>query len=289
MALLSTSGVIVTLCILLGLYLITGRNSKAQSRAPFGAEIYAEDVLEDAVLEAIKHQDAGGSLHPSGEPAPASSTPSVPSPRVPVGKRGRLVIFGGAAFLFLSAVIMALVAAFGSVSWWVPVSLLAFSALMLGLLRFWAVQDRNRSRSLSALHRSEIHGARGPESTRDVSVELKHAPQVTERSRQALPVNHAVKALRAARTQHVPRRAPLEPLPLTASGEMPTRLRLDDELPHSGWQPVEVPRPTYLDAAVVHAVTPEPLQRNTAPKSRSKTLAQAASFDLDDVLRRRRA
>lgn len=289
MALLSTSGVIVTLCILLGLYIVTGRNSRAKSRAPFGAEIYAEDVLEDAVLEAIEHQDAGGSLQPSADSAPAPSALSASSPRVSVGKRGRLAIFGGAVFLLLDAVITALVAAFGAVNWWLPVFFLAFSALMLGLLRFWAVQDRNRSRSLSALYRSESHVAYGPKPSRDVSAELKHAPQVTERSRQALPVNHAVKALRAARTQHVPRRAPIEPLPLTASGEAPARLRLDDELPNSGWRPVEVPRPTYLDAPVVHAVTPEPLQRDTAPKSRSKTLAQAASFDLDDVLRRRRA
>lgn len=289
MALLSTSGVIVTLCILLGLYIVTGRSSRTQSRAPFGAEIYAEDVLEDAVLDAIERHEAGGSASASAATAPASPSLNTPSSKVAVGKRGRLAVFAGAAFSLLGTAVTSFVAAFSLISWWVPASLLVFSLLALGVLRFWAVQDRNRSRGLAALKRGETSATQVPDRSAEASVELKRAPQVTERSRQSLPVNHAVKALRAARTQHVPRRAPLEPLPLTGSDEMPARLRLDDELPYSGWQPVEVPRPTYLDAPVVHSEAPEPLQRDTAPKSRSKTLAQAASFDLDDVLRRRRA
>lgn len=64
----------------------------------------------------------------------------------------------------------------------------------------------------------------------------------------------------------------------------------------SEWSPVEVPRPTYIDAPEARRTAPEPVEVPQAPKSTSATLTEAASkgtsdsrLNLDDVLSRRRA
>ena len=83
--------------------------------------------------------------------------------------------------------------------------------------------------------------------------------------------------------------------------------------PESSWDPVEVPKPTYVEAAKAERPAPEPLALPEAPKSVGKpslkqgpaaappvaspdaapakplTKAQSALSNLDDVLQRRRA
>jgi hypothetical protein len=78
----------------------------------------------------------------------------------------------------------------------------------------------------------------------------------------------------------------------------------------SSWEPVEVPKPTYVEAAKAERAAPEPLALPEAPKALGKpslkqgpaaapaagapaakplTKAQSALSNLDDVLQRRRA
>jgi hypothetical protein len=62
----------------------------------------------------------------------------------------------------------------------------------------------------------------------------------------------------------------------------------------SEWSPVEVPKPTYVDAPEVRRETPDPIEVPEEPKSSSSTLEEAARkgdsvLNLDDVLSRRRA
>ena len=87
--------------------------------------------------------------------------------------------------------------------------------------------------------------------------------------------------------------------------------RPDDET--ASWEPVEVPKPTYVEAAKAERPAPEPLDLPEAPKSAGKPSlkqgtaaappvappnagpagpqgkAQSALSNLDDVLQRRRA
>ncbi|MEH0108266.1 hypothetical protein V6N00_00845 [Tersicoccus sp. MR15.9] len=72
----------------------------------------------------------------------------------------------------------------------------------------------------------------------------------------------------------------------------------------SGWQPVAVPRPTYVDAARAERPAPEPLQLPESPRPSTRTSIRASEAgrrevvagqeasgqlnDLDEVLRRRR-
>jgi hypothetical protein len=61
----------------------------------------------------------------------------------------------------------------------------------------------------------------------------------------------------------------------------------------STWDPVEVPKPTYVDAPEAHRERPEPLTPPAEPEAHSKSLEEASRtarpIDLDDVLSRRRA
>ncbi|WP_178945512.1 hypothetical protein [Kocuria sp. TGY1127_2] len=62
----------------------------------------------------------------------------------------------------------------------------------------------------------------------------------------------------------------------------------------SQWSPVELPKPTYVDAPAARREAPSPVEVPTEPKSTSSTLAEAAKkgdsvLNLDDVLSRRRA
>jgi hypothetical protein len=80
--------------------------------------------------------------------------------------------------------------------------------------------------------------------------------------------------------------------------------------PAATWDPVEVPKPVYVEAAKAERPAPEPLELPEAPKATGKpslkqgaagvpaapapesqplTKAQSALSNLDDVLQRRRA
>ena len=96
--------------------------------------------------------------------------------------------------------------------------------------------------------------------------------------------------------------------PPTAGAQGPTAARAE-----SSWEPVEVPKPTYVEAPKAERAAPEPLDLPEAPKAVGKpslkqgpaaappvasaeaapakplTKAQSALSNLDDVLQRRRA
>ena len=60
------------------------------------------------------------------------------------------------------------------------------------------------------------------------------------------------------------------------------------------WEPVAVPRPTYMDAPEAQRPAPAPLSQPAPARSTTRSLAEAeakgrGALDLDDVLTRRRA
>lgn len=286
MGLLSTSGIIVIVCVMTALYVMSRRNRPAAPVA-FGAERFAEDVLDDSVLSA---QETHALENPAVPERPVAVAPRAKKPTsAGSGYRwGRIAIFGLGALSLGGAVATGIAAPFTPVSWTLPALLFAFAVLAVATLRVLAVRDRDRRRAQTEAH---VH-QRKPRATSTpapvAETELKPAPVLTEKDRQQLPVNHAVKSLRKARTSHQPGRnlagtatRDQTPPPVATSTEQP--------LTQGTWQPVAVPRPTYLDAPAAHRPLPEPANADPAPAAQSETLAQAASLNLDEVLRRRRA
>lgn len=295
MELLSTSGIVLLVCVLAGLYLVS-RRTKPQGTAVIGAEKYAADVMEEAPEPAT----ADRSLE-SAQTLTASSEESASTGFVP--RWGRLAIFSLACLALFLALVTGVMSLLGTASFAFPLMCALVATGSLTFLRVLAVRDRDRRRARTALtvekarkaHRPS--GTQGAESTANPvaqpetsSIELRHAPERPARARQQMPVSHAAKALRKARTQTpaATLRPSLAPVAQTDT-EVTPRLRMDEALPDTTWQVTEVPRPTYLDAPTVHRDLPTVNESEPEQLSQTKTLAEAASLNLDDVLRRRRA
>lgn len=297
MELLSTSGIVLLVCVLAGLYLVS-RRMKPQGTAAIGAEKYAADVIEESHEQSLKYES-----NTFGQAGTNTSVELVPYALVP--RWGRLTIFALACCALLVALVTGVMSVVGSVSFILPLTCGLGAACALGFLRILAIHDRDLRRVRTALtvektrkaQRSpnvrEAQGAPGAVPSVDTSsLELRHVPELPARARKQIPVSHAAKALRQARTRGtttnaIPKVAP----PATESpvSEAPSRLRMDEALPTTTWQVTEVPRPTYLDASVVHRDVPVPEPSEPERLSQTETLAEAASLNLDDVLKRRRA
>lgn len=311
MSVLGTSGIILLALVLMGLYMIN-RQIKARAAYAFGAEKACDDILAPADLDEagahIAYTEAQISAPAStGYAGSGSSAPVEPAPfRQNLRLRwGRLAIFGVGALALLASLVTGILAAVTALTFVTPVLLLMLGVGCLVALRVLALRDRDRRRASTALKvelSKKLHQpehltspspgdkAPSPEVTKAVEQPQRVVPELPARAKATLPISHAAKALRRARTQHqpLPAPAPAEPLAESAT-DAPTRLRMDEALPDTRWAVTEVPRPTYLDAPVAQRALVEPLEAPQAPQSNSKTLAEAAGMNLDDVLRRRRA
>ncbi|MFW0118353.1 hypothetical protein ACN08Y_00270 [Rothia sp. P5764] len=295
MELLSTSGIVLLVCVLAGLYLVS-RRTKPQGTATIGAEKYAADVMEEAPEPTSPERslESVQTLTARSEGSPWTGF---------VPRWGRLAIFSLACLALFLALVTGLMSLWASASFAFPLFCLLVATGSLTFLRVLAVRDRDRRRARTALtvekarkaHRPS--GRQGAESSvnplshpETSSIELRPAPERPARARQQMPVSHAAKALRKARTQ-TPATALRPSLAPAAQRdtELTPRLRMDEALPDTSWQITEVPRPTYLDAPTAHRELPTVNESEPEQLSQTKTLAEAASLNLDDVLRRRRA
>lgn len=292
---LSGSGLILLVCVLVGLGLVARR--RKTSVTSIGAEKFVADIVESHVSEA----EAPRAL---ATPQHQVAVESLPAFRL---KPGRVALFGLALLFALVALVTGALALWGTGAALLPLIFLLASLACLGSLRVLALRDRDRRRARTVLAVEQRQAQVRPASQQKTSsgpvslssqastgvsaVELKPAPERPARARQQMPVSHAAKALRKAKTQHHPLVA--APVPVAdnepATLQVPTRLRMDDALPDTLWQVTEVPLPTYLEAETVRRAAPAPVETETAPHSQSQTLAQAATLNLDDVLKRRRA
>lgn len=296
MELLSTSGIVLLVCVLAGLYLVS-RRVKPQGTTVIGAEKYAADVVEEAPTMGTVQARSDSALT-GGETSEEFLSASF------VPRWGRLAIFAVACLALLLALVTGLISLMGAGSFTLPLTCLLVATGSLTFLRVLAIRERDRRRARTALTVEKIWKTQRPAtwqvaedrskpvaSPETSSIELRHIPERPARARQQLPVSHAAKALRKART-HTPVASPLVPsAPLAepdSAGTAP-RLRMDEALPDTTWQVTELPRPTYLDAPVVHRELPTVRETEPVQLSQTKTLAEAASLNLDDVLRRRRA
>lgn len=221
---------------------------------------------------------------------------------------GRLSLALLGLLLLLTGVVSGVLRLFGLGSGWVPVLALLGAAGAVVLLRTLAVRDRRRK--VNAAFRS----AMGAPVRQAAPGSMNRAADV----RPAAPVKES--PLFDAEAGAVP--APPTPKPLTAgelrqaalaeaaaSGDT-SLARAAAPAPAEGarWEPVEVPKPTYVEAPKAERAAPEPLGLPEAPKAvgkpslkqaavrqpevaESKPMGkgQSALSNLDDVLQRRRA
>jgi len=247
------------------------------------------------------------------EPAPGSVNPGDREQAAPAFRirYGRLVLALAGLISLLTGVVSAALRLFGVGSGWLPAATLlgAFAAVVL--LRRLAVRDRRRK--VNAAFRSAMGtSSRKPlegtgEDRREV---VRHAAEPAKESTLFDAEADAAKPQPGPKplTAEELRQAALAEA--AASGDTSVR-RVGDPSSAEGssWEPVEVPKPTYVEAPKAERPAPEPLDLPEAPKavgkpslkqatarqpetaSEAKAMGkgQSALSNLDDVLQRRRA
>jgi hypothetical protein len=241
---------------------------------------------------------------------------------------GRLALALAGVLSLLTGVVSAALRIFGLGTAWLPAVALLGAAAAVVLLRRLAVRDRRRKvdvafrAAMSAPERSPSVRSPLPDSapapdTRvpapDVreSVRRRESPLFDAQSGAGAPKSAPQAAPRALTAQELRQAALAE---AAASGDTSVRLTTEG----SSWEPVEVPKPTYVEAPKAERAAPGPLDLPEAPKAVGKPSlkqglsqgagrtvaseaptagvsdaklgkAQSALSNLDDVLQRRRA
>ncbi|QDW31491.1 hypothetical protein FFF93_012355 [Arthrobacter sp. KBS0702] len=259
---------------------------------------------EKSMTSTQRPESAPGSMKPDGDRKPAAAGPAF---RI---RYGRLVLALAGLLSLLTAVVSAALRLFGLGSGWLAVFTLLGAVLAVVVLRRFAVRDRRRK--LNAAFRSAMgapahRASAAPAADRADSVRAalpaKESPLFDAEAGAAAP-KPAPKPLTADEL----RQAALAEA--AASGDTSVR-RVGDpgSAEGSSWEPVEVPKPTYVEAPKAERAAPQPLDLPEAPKAvgkpslkqatvrqpetaaESKPLGkgQSALSNLDDVLQRRRA
>ncbi|MDJ0354049.1 hypothetical protein [Pseudarthrobacter sp. PH31-O2] len=228
---------------------------------------------------------------------------------------GRLALALAGSLSLLTGVVSALLGVFGLVSLWAPVIALLGTAAAVVVLRGLAVRDRRRK--VNAAFRAAMSAPARQAAPAPARTPLRQSAG-EPRERAENPLFDA----QADDVEHPPAPKPLTAQDLreaaiaeaAASGDTSVRRAAGTPgVGESSWKPVEVPKPTYVEAPKAPRAAPEPLDLPEAPKavgkpslkqgvvqapagttdtdSEQKPLgkAQSALSNLDDVLQRRRA
>ena len=242
----------------------------------------------------------------AGNGAADTAAPEPGDRPVPSGfkiRYGRTALALAALISLLTALIAGMLLPFGLGSGLLPVSAFLVAFGSLALLRGLAVRDRRKK--VNAAFRA----AMGSPARRHS--EPERAPLHTPK-----PASHPERPLFDAEA-HQPKAKPLTAADLREAalavaleaGDTSARTAADAGSAGDTWEPVEVPKPVYVEAAKAERPAPEPLDLPEAPKAVGKpslkqgtvaapaagpapkplTKAQSALSNLDDVLQRRRA
>jgi hypothetical protein len=200
----------------------------------------------------------------------------------------------------LTAFVSAVLLLFGLGTALLPVAALATTVLAVVLLRFLAARDRKAK--VQAAFRSAMSApVRRQEPVSEVP-DKRPAAQPESRLFDAEAHTPAPKQLTAMELREAALAVAVAAGDASASQAMAT-------VPaQTTWEPVNVPKPVYVEAAKAERPAPEPLDLPEAPKAVGKpslkqgtaavpplpttkplTKAQSALSNLDDVLQRRRA
>jgi hypothetical protein len=241
---------------------------------------------------------------PGAAPDTAAAEPGASA--APGGFRiryGRTAIALAALIALLTAVIAGVLLPFGLGTALLPVSAFLTAIGSLALLRGLAVRDRRKkvnaafSAAMSAPARREGQPERIPFQT-PLPASQPESPLFDAEAHQP-----KAKPLTAAELREAALAVALE------AGDTSARTAEAAGSAGETWEPVDVPKPVYVEAAKAQRPAPEPLDLPEAPKAVGKpslkqgtpaapaaapaakplTKAQSALSNLDDVLQRRRA
>jgi hypothetical protein len=246
---------------------------------------------------------------------PASSSTPTEGPVFRI-RYGRLAVALAGLLSLLAGVISAALRLFGLGPAWLPVVTLLGAAGAVVLLRWLAVRDRRRKvneafrSAMSAPSRTTSADSAQRSPASQPPVQRPDSP-LFDAQAVAAPTAPAPKPL----TAHELREAALAEA--AASGDLTAGADQATASPVAqaeSWEPVEVPKPTYVEAAKAERAAPEPLDLPEAPKAVGKPSlkqglsqpaagpataddddaklvgkGQRALSNLDDVLQRRRA
>ena len=247
--------------------------------------------------------------HGPGRPLPGADRGSGSTPARPASaaagplriRYGRLAL-AGLGLLFLAGILAGGTAALlGAVSGWLPVGAVVGTIGVFGVLRNLAVRDRRARRArqaAAAAARRSVQPA--PAAPARVN---PGADTVFDASSSAGADGRAVAAAPVQPSAPAPK-----PVPRLTAAELRAAALAEaaKSAEASSWEPVAVPKPTYVDAAMAPRPAPKPMAVPASPKPVLKTPIRPVAappagstaidprpatgiLNLDDVLQRRRA
>jgi hypothetical protein len=225
----------------------------------------------------------------------------------------RLALALAGVLLLLTGVVSAALRLFGLGAVWLPLVSLLGAAAAVFSLRWLAVRDRRRRVNAAFRDAMSAPAYRTPSTAerrplRDPAEQPRARPENPLFDAQADTADNRL--VRNQLTAQELRQAALAEA--VASGDMSFAGPGDPRgAEGASWEPVEVPKPTYVEAAKAERAAPEPLDLPASPKAVGKPSlkqglqqapsaslgaepkpqgkAQSALSNLDDVLQRRRA
>ena len=291
-------------------YVLRNRRHQFQPAVDFLADAPADEgpgPHAGLVLNVAAQQEKA--MEPRKSPSPGAGAASTPPPARLRIRYGRTALALVGLLSLVTAFISGILAAFGIGSPALPILCTVLTVGSVALLRMLAVRDRKAK--VNAAFRSAMSApARRPETADAIPPKPEAAParpdsplfdaeagQAGIKRLTAVELREAALAVAVAAGDT----SAAEAAPATPAG--------------TPWEPVEVPKPVYVDAAKAKRPEPQPLELPEAPKAVGKpslkqgaagvqaaesaeaqqvadqqlTKAQSALSNLDDVLQRRRA
>lgn len=218
-------------------------------------------------------------------------------------RRGRVGVALGALACLALGLIGLVLAPFTALTWPLPAFLLILGLGALAGLRWLALTERTRTAGRTRPVREVEDLPTGTSS--DAGASCPSARTAAE------PFDLQSGEARGAAPAEATREAASGPTPSSAAASSAADARAQREMLReqarrvaaghgefvpcdATWEPVAVPRPTYMDAPEAQRPAPAPLSQPAAPRSTTRSLAEAeakgrGALDLDDVLTRRRA
>ena len=283
-------------------YVLRNRRQQFQPAVDFLADAPADerpDPPAGLVLNVAAQQEKA--MEPRKSAGPAAGTASTPAPAKLRIRYGRTALALVGLLSLLTAFISGVLLPFGVGSAPLPLTCTLLTVASVALLRWLAVRDRKAK--VNAAFRSAMSA---PAPRRDTAVAVPPKPEAAPaRSESPLFDAEAGQAKVKPLTAVELREAALAVA--VAAGDTSAAAAASG----TPWEPVEVPKPVYVEAAKAERPDPEPLELPEAPKAVGKpslkkgatapaeaaaaaeaqqlSKAQKALSNLDDVLQRRRA
>jgi hypothetical protein len=288
-------------------YVLRNRRHQFQPAGDFPADAPADERPEPPaglVLNVAAQQEKAMDTRKSAGPASNAGGPA-PAGRFRI-RYGRTTLALVGFLSLLTAIVSAVLLPFGLGSPVLPLTCAALTAASVAILRWLAVRDRKAK--VDAAFRSAMSApARRPDAAEHIPPKPEAAPARPEsplfdaEAHQPKAQQLTAQELRAAALAVA-----------VAAGDASAAAAASKTPSSTPWEPVEVPKPVYVEAAKAERPEPEPLELPAAPKAVGKpslkqgaaaapsaapaaaedqqlTKAQSALSNLDDVLQRRRA